>query len=502
MSEVRLSMIVTVYNKAPFLRRCLDAIAEQLCEGVQVIVIDDCSTDGGGKICDEYKKKFEIWHAKKNGGVSNARNIGLEMAQGEYVTFVDSDDVLAPDAIKTMLKAMELEYNIIQFAHWRRREYTDFSVLENIRPRIMIEGFYGLDYIPRYWVMVWNKIYKRSFIEKNNIRFIVDMDFGEDTIFSAECILANKGLWHVPKGITQHIIDDKNSLCRGNLTKERLMKLDEKLCELRDAQSDQGKKRWVKTAIDEHRNSQLFKKYCVGRDPNGKYDVVYFVKDCIENEELRYSLRSLEDYWRYNKVWFCGGCPNGIKPDRHFKVEQRGNSKWDRVRNMIIDVCNNDEITENFWLFNDDFYILKPRPVNMLPKYNGELIPYIERIERKHGPDDFTIRLRKANNDLRVAGKTTFNYEVHKPMLINRKKALEVFDKFPDTPAFRSLYGNYWQIGGEHKHDMKIKLTYYGKMHLVEEIWDFLSSSDISFNQGNVGEFIRRKFNKPSRFEE
>lgn len=502
MSDTRLSIIVTVHNKGPFVKRCLDSIAEQMDDSVQVIVIDDCSTDGGGKICDKYKGKFEIYHSSENGGVSRARNRGIAFANGEYIAFVDADDVLTPNAIKTMLKYSDLGYNIIQFAHYRCKQYTDFSAIENTRPRLLLEGYYSFDYIPRYWVLVWNKIYKRSFITKNNLWFRDGMQFGEDTLFNAECILANKGLWHVPKPTMIHCLDDKKSLCRGHLTKERTRALDEALCELRDAQSDQGKIRWVKTAIDEHRNSTIFKKYNVGREPNGKYDVVYFVKDTPENAELVYSLRSLEENWRYNKVWFCGGCPTNLTPDKHFKIEQRGDSKWSKVRNMIADVCNNDEITENFWLFNDDFYILKPRPVNMTPKYNGELIPYIERIERKHGPDAYTIRLRKADTDLKLAGKTTLNYEVHKPMLINRKKALEVLEKFPDTPAFRSLYGNYWQIGGENRHDMKVKITYYGKMGLVEESWDFLSSSDTSFNQGNVGEFIRKRFNKPSRFEE
>ena len=165
-------------------------------------------------------------------------------------------------------------------------------------------------------------------------------------------------------------------------------------------------------------------------------------------------------------------------------------------------MCQNDKISEDFWLFNDDFYVLKPAGLDVPPCYNGELIPYIERVERKQGhADDYTNRLREAEKTLREAGLTTYNYEVHKPLLINRKKALEVLNRFPDTPAFRSLYGNYWKIGGESKHDMKVKVLKYPKMYAVENDWEFLSTSDTSFREGTVGEFVRKRFNKRSRFE-
>ena len=149
-----------------------------------------------------------------------------------------------------------------------------------------------------------------------------------------------------------------------------------------------------------------------------------------------------------------------------FKIWQDGMNKWEKVRRMIIEVCRNDEITEDFWLFNDDFFVLKPHDEdNYLPTYNGELIPYCDRIDARHNgvPDNFTGRRRRAAGRMKAMGMTTLNYEVHKPMLINRKKALEMMEQFPDTPAFRSLYGNYWKIGGVNKHDMKVKILNYSK---------------------------------------
>ena len=230
-----------------------------------------------------------------------------------------------------------------------------------------------------------------------------------------------------------------------------------------------------------------------------KTDIVYFVKESDTNEELRYSLRSLEN-WPYRYVWFCGGCPSYLRPDKRFKVTQNGLNKWENVRNSIRLVCENEDISENFWLFNDDFYILKPFTTDA-PQYDGELADYAETIKRRNNGSDsqYTLRIKTTISALKKAGRTTFNYEVHKPMLINRKKALEILDKFPDVPGFRSLYGNYYQIGGINRRDMKIAALSYNTDAIDD--WDFLSSSDDSFKNGGVGRYIRDKFKRKSRFE-
>lgn len=495
-ARVKISLIITVYNKAPFLRRCLDSVAKQTAHNAQIIVIDDGSTDGSAEICDEYD--FEVYHTE-NRGVSEARNFGMDKAKGEFITFLDSDDVLLPKALSIMEKVAGRGYNIYQFGQYRCRTYNTLNRVPYGSPK----GHYDLYFIPKYWVMVWNKLYKKSFVEENHIRFKKEMQFGEDALFNMQLILANGGLYHAPQVTVVHCLDDKKSLCRGDLTLQKLEKLDAELCKIADLQTEPDKIRWANVAVNEHRNSKLFKRLGFNKEARGKYDIVYFLKDEPENEELRYSLRSIEQNWQYRNVWFCGGCPETLKPDRHFALKQEQFVKWDRVRDMIRKVCQNDEISDSFWLFNDDFFVLKPMPEEIPPQYNGELIPYIERIEKKHNgqSDDFTRRLREANDTLKKAGYTTLNYEVHKPMLINRKKALEVLDKFPDTPAFRSLYGNYFSIGGVDKHDMKIKLLNYNKMYLVQAAWEFLSTSDNSFNFGEIGVFVREKFNKKSRFE-
>ncbi len=497
-----ISLIVPVYNKATFLKRCFDSIAQQTSNQFQVIVVDDGSTDGSTKICAEYCEKYG-WdlHCTQNRGVSEARNLGVDRASGDYITFLDADDVLIPQAAETMAKAAKRGENIIQFGQFRIRHLEDY-IARLQYPYTASEKFYDLTYIPKYWVMVWNKLYKASFLKDHNIRFRPGMQFGEDTVFNMECILANGGLYHAELPTVIHCLEDTNSLCRGHLTLDRILKLDQEMLAIAYQQTDEKKIEWANTAINEHRKSKLFKKYGADRGELGRYDIVYLVKDAPDNDELVYSLRSVEANFKYRNVWFYGGCPTNLKPDRKVRVAQLGLNKWEKVRNMLRQVCMNNEITDDFWLFNDDFFILKEIDESIPPQLNGKLIPYVERIEKRNGTaDDYTLRLREAAAELERHGLDTLNYEVHKPMLINRKKALEILDKFPNTPAFRSLYGNYWKIGGESKHDMKIKIVKFSRLSEVENFWDFVSTSDDSFRDGEIGRFLKSRFDKKSRFE-
>ena len=233
-----------------------------------------------------------------------------------------------------------------------------------------------------------------------------------------------------------------------------------------------------------------------------KHDVVYVVKETSTNPELVYSLRSLEKNWDYRDVWFAGGCPDDLKPDHYMKIKQVGLNKWEKVKYTFKLIFQNDQISEDFWLFNDDFFVLT-RPKNLKPEYNGLIEDYIERIKSKNhnSHSEYTLRLTKTIKALEEAGCATLNYEVHKPMLINREKALQILELFPDSGGFRSLYGNYWKIGGVDCNDVKIKSLFYDELGLVTKGWQYLSTSDNSFKNGGVGRFIRDKFNEKSRFE-
>lgn len=105
-----ISIIIPVYNVKPYLRQCLDSILVQNEESWEAIVVDDGSTDGSSEICDEYANKdsrFRVFH-KENGGVSSARNIGLDQAQGEWIWFVDADDWITSESIAILSDIIKL----------------------------------------------------------------------------------------------------------------------------------------------------------------------------------------------------------------------------------------------------------------------------------------------------------------------------------------------------------------------------------------------------------
>ena len=99
-----ISVIVPIYNVEAYLEKCIKSILSQDYTPLEIILVNDGATDGSGEICDKYAKQYENITAlhKKNGGLSSARNAGMEIMRGEYVSFIDSDDYIAPDMISTL----------------------------------------------------------------------------------------------------------------------------------------------------------------------------------------------------------------------------------------------------------------------------------------------------------------------------------------------------------------------------------------------------------------
>ena len=223
------------------------------------------------------------------------------------------------------------------------------------------------------------------------------------------------------------------------------------------------------------------------------HDIIYFVKESESNEELRYSLRSLVNF-PHRKVWFYGGCPDGLNPDHHVFVKQDKENKWQNVNMMLRMACSNSEITKDFWLFNDDFFVMEK--VEKLVNYsNGDLYKRIVMLEDVHGGiTPYSKQLRDMCKELEAMGCTTINYTLHVPILINREKAMELFN-ITECPMFRSLYGNYAKVKTETMHDVKIvncEKEYKGGI--------YLSTDDKSF-EGKVGDQIRSHFPDKCKYE-
>lgn len=162
-----ISVIVPVYNVAQYLPQCVDSILSQDYEALEVILIDDGSTDGSGEICDRYvalDSRVRVIH-QKNGGAAAAKNAGLRLATGEYLAFVDSDDYLEPGAYGFLMKTLlETGADAVQGSF--REIYRNRAEEQ----RISEETLEGFDYLLRFpkdfsCALLWNKLYRRALFD-------------------------------------------------------------------------------------------------------------------------------------------------------------------------------------------------------------------------------------------------------------------------------------------------------------------------------------------------
>lgn len=180
----QISIIVPIYNNEKYVSRCIDSILAQTFRDFELILIDDGSADSSGKICDKYAQKdnrITVVH-KENSGTSSARNYGLEISTGKYITFVDSDDCILPNYLADICYDYDLvicgvetigNEKVIDFAN---RE----GVLSN---KSEIGNWFIADCNTLYLTAICSKLFRRDIIIDNQLRFNTTLVRGEDTIF-------------------------------------------------------------------------------------------------------------------------------------------------------------------------------------------------------------------------------------------------------------------------------------------------------------------------------
>ncbi|WP_293943127.1 MULTISPECIES: glycosyltransferase [unclassified Sphingobacterium] len=187
MNKPLISVIVPIYNVEEFLPICIDSILAQTYERMEIILVDDGSPDGCGAICDEYADKdnrIVVIH-KENGGLSDARNAGLEVAKGEYIWFVDSDDYILCDCLEDFMSEIHKNsLDLLSFGFQRvTAEGRTLPTKINYNTNTFIID--GVELLNNYTVIsnAWMYIYKKEIIDNNNIRFIKGI-YHEDEAFT------------------------------------------------------------------------------------------------------------------------------------------------------------------------------------------------------------------------------------------------------------------------------------------------------------------------------
>lgn len=225
-----------------------------------------------------------------------------------------------------------------------------------------------------------------------------------------------------------------------------------------------------------------------------EYDVVYILKRNVKSAELRYSLRSVEKNFPHGKVWFFCGNPSEVKPDKLVAFNQQGDTPWQKVRNSMSLIASTKGLSEDFWLFNDDFFVMQPVTKPFVYRGTTDLYKRAESV----GPNGWTAELVRAADALKAKGYGVDDYALHVPFLLNKKRVLETLHTF-HCASFRSLYGNHHKIGGQRRQDCKI--IRLDTSPDEKRFQKFLSTSDEAFRDGIVGEYIRDHFPDKCRYE-
>lgn len=199
----KVSIIIPIYNAEKYLRPCLESINQQTYRDFEVILVDDGSRDSSKKICEEFCKKdpeHYKYYWKKNAGVSSARNFGISKSEGEWIMFIDADDMISECAIEQLLNTLDVEKDDMVVCGYTRNtsmfkvssKITRYSSVSLIRLLLNSPNYKNLysdlgelfdDII---LMSVWAKLYKKAIIDSNGVKFKTNLQVCEDVVFNYE----------------------------------------------------------------------------------------------------------------------------------------------------------------------------------------------------------------------------------------------------------------------------------------------------------------------------
>ena len=206
MSQPLVSVIVPVYNVAQYLPQCLASLREQTYQSLEVLLINDGSTDGSKEICRSYAELDERFHLidKPNSGVSDSRNRALDRAKGKYLQFVDADDFLAPDATEKLVHAAQSSGADLVISHFYRLLEDRAAPKGHIKgEKLLTRAEFAEEMVKApanfYYGVLWNKLFRRSIVEAHHLRFDREVSWCEDFLFNLEYIQYTRLVAAIPQ---------------------------------------------------------------------------------------------------------------------------------------------------------------------------------------------------------------------------------------------------------------------------------------------------------------
>lgn len=212
MEKVKVSIVIPVYNSSKYLDKCINSIINQSYSNIEVVLIDDGSKDDSGSICDNYAKKdnrVHVYH-QKNSGVSTARNNGISKANGDYVTFIDSDDFVHQDYIQKLVDNLKSDsLSVCQIENYYGRDIVenkdDKNIVLNKNQFIELCTMYLLN-------TPCCKLYNLDIIKKSKILFDTKLSLGEDLLFNLDYLKNVNGIVITNRKLYYYRKDDNNTL--------------------------------------------------------------------------------------------------------------------------------------------------------------------------------------------------------------------------------------------------------------------------------------------------
>ena len=217
MDNIKVSVIIPVYNSEKYLKQCLDSVVNQTLKNIEIIVVNDGSTDNSLQIIQEYVNKYSNVKLinKQNEGCYKARNIGLEVADGEYIAFLDSDDYIESNMYeKLYLKAKQTNADIVSSNYYISQDdklkLVDFSssvaLLEKSNNKVIGAKNIILDAI------IWSRIFKKQMLFEKNIKFHSDIYMADDAFFHIITMLNAEKIVYISDILYTYRISRKDSI--------------------------------------------------------------------------------------------------------------------------------------------------------------------------------------------------------------------------------------------------------------------------------------------------
>lgn len=317
-----ISVVVPIYNLSKFLPRCFESLLKQTIDNYEIILVDDGSTDDSGTLCDQYHneyKEFVRCIHKRNGGLSSARNAGIDAANGKYIIFPDPDDWVEPDYLEKLL-LLQLRESVDLVCTGYKVEFDSKSVLANLGQQyrtmskekaqlsLLISGGMG--------GFAWNKLYHLDIIRREKLYFLDDVGTTEDLDFAFRYIQHCSMVCFAPDVRTYHYYQHKNAATHGGFSERKVASIHtyEKILQVVGNNSEIGiaaKEEICNTAINL---------------------IVMFLNSGNDDKKLYKKIRSYikEYYWEYIKSTHYG-----LKRKAQAVLARYSPKLYQKVRNII-----------------------------------------------------------------------------------------------------------------------------------------------------------------------